>query len=82
LREGGRLLAPLVMRGEASEQIGAVEYQLTPERKIERNAYRERDWGTPVGSIALATPKVRDGSSFPSFMEPCRRGVTGPGALS
>jgi putative transposase len=73
LREGVRLLAQLAMEGEISEQIGAGKYQRTAERKTQRNGYRERDWDTRVGSIALAIPRVREGSYFPSFLEPRRR---------
>jgi putative transposase len=74
LREGVRLLAQLVMEGEVAEQIGAAKYQRTPERTTQRNGYREpRDWDTRVGTVALAIPKLRQGSYFPSFIEPRRR---------
>ena len=74
LREGMRLLAQLVMEGEVAEQIGAEKYQRTPERKTQRNGYRgPRDWDTRVGTIGLAIPKLREGSYFPSFIEPRRR---------
>jgi putative transposase len=74
LREGVRLLAQLIMEGEVTEQIGAGKYQRTPERKTHRNGYREpREWDTRVGTIGLAIPKLREGSYFPSFIEPRRR---------
>src|SRR5512139_373710 len=74
LREGVRLLAQLVMEGEVAEQIGAAKYQRTAERTTQRNGYREpRDWDTRVGTVALAIPKLRQGSYFPSFIEPRRR---------
>ncbi len=74
LREGVRLLAQLIMEGEVTEQIGAGRYQRTPERKTQRNGYREpRAWDTRVGTIDLAIPKLREGSYFPSFIEPRRR---------
>jgi transposase-like protein len=74
LREGIRLLAQLMMEGEVAEQIGAAKYQRTPERTTQRNGYREpRDWDTRVGTIELAIPKLRQGSYFPSFIEPRRR---------
>ena len=38
-----------------------------------RNGYRSRDWDTRVGSIQLAIPRLRQGSYFPSFLEPRRR---------
>lgn len=74
LREGVRLVAQLVMEGEVAEQIGAARYQRTPERTTQRNGYREpRDWDTRVGTVELAIPKLRQGSYFPSFIEPRRR---------
>jgi putative transposase len=74
LRQGMRLLAQLIMDGEVTEQIGAAKYQRTPERKTQRNGYREpRAWDTRVGTIDLAIPKLREGSYFPSFIEPRRR---------
>ena len=36
-------------------------------------AYRERTWDTRVGTIELQVPRVRDGSFFPSLLEPRRR---------
>ena len=62
------------MEEEVSEQIGAGKYQRSPERRTQRNGYREPwGWDTRVGSIELAIPKLREGSYFPSFLEPRRR---------
>jgi transposase-like protein len=73
-REGLRLLTELVMEGEVTEQIGAGRYQRSAQRKTQRNGYREpRAWDTRVGTIDLAIPKLREGSYFPSFIEPRRR---------
>jgi transposase-like protein len=41
-------------------------------REVQRNGYRERDWDTRAGRIALEIPKLRRGSYFPSFLEPRR----------
>jgi putative transposase len=38
-----------------------------------RNGTRERTWDTRVGTIELQVPRVRDGSFFPSLLEPRRR---------
>jgi len=74
LREGLRLLAQLVMEEEVTQQIGAARYQRTPERTTQRNGYREgREWDTRVGTIELAIPKLRQGSYYPSLLEPRRR---------
>jgi transposase-like protein len=34
---------------------------------------REREWDTRVGTIELKVPRVREGSYFPSLLEPRRR---------
>jgi putative transposase len=73
LQEGLRQLTQTVMELEAAEQIGAGHYERTPERKTYRNGHRERVWETRVGEIPLRIPKVRDGSYFPSLLEPRRR---------
>lgn len=44
----------------------------SPERLNHRNGYRERGSDTRAGRIDLATPKLRKGSYFPSFLEPRR----------
>ena len=73
LQEGLRQLTQTVMELEAAEQIGAGRYERTPERKTYRNGHRQRVWETRVGEIPLRIPKVRDGSYFPSLLEPRRR---------
>lgn len=73
LREGLRLLAQLTMELEVSKQIGAGKYERTGSRTTQRNGYRDRDWDTRVGSLTLQIPKLRQGSYFPSLLEPRRR---------
>lgn len=73
LREGLRLLAQLTMELEVSKQVGAAKYERGPGRTTQRNGYREREWDTRVGSLALQIPKVRQGSYYPSLLEPRRR---------
>jgi transposase-like protein len=73
LREGVRALAQALMELEVSEHVGAERYERTVERHGERNGTRERRWDTRVGSIELRVPRVRDGSYFPSLLEPRRR---------
>ncbi|MGZ3637740.1 MAG: IS256 family transposase, partial [Ktedonobacterales bacterium] len=73
LREGVRVLAQALMEAEVTQHVGASRYARTPERTGERNGTRERRWDTRVGSIALQVPRVRDGSYFPSLLEPRRR---------
>ena len=72
LREGVRVLAHELMELELAEHVGAERHERTPERSGYRNGYRERPWDTRVGTIDLQVPRVRDGSFFPSLLEPRR----------
>lgn len=73
LREGLRWLAQQLMELEVSELVGAQRYERTETRKTYRNGYRSRPWDTRVGTIELRIPKLRQGSYFPSLLEPRRR---------
>ncbi len=73
LQEALQQLTQTVVELEAAKQIGAGRYERTAERKTYRNGHRERVWETRVGEIPLRIPKVRDGSYFPSLLEPRRR---------
>src|SRR5579884_3920893 len=73
LREGVQVLAQAVMEAEVAEHLGAERYERTPDRSGQRNGYRERQWDTRVGSISLQVPRVRDGSYYPTLLEPRRR---------
>src|SRR5438046_9756575 len=61
------------MELELTEHVGAERHERTTERSAYRNGYRERPWDTRVGTIELQVPRVRDGSFFPSLLEPRRR---------
>jgi putative transposase len=66
--------AEALMGAEADALCGAGYGERTPERVNRRNGYRERGWGTRVGSIELAVPKLRAGSYFPDWLlQPRRR---------
>ncbi len=58
---------------EATERIGAARYERTGERVTERNGHRPRTLSTKAGDLSLAIPKLRQGSFFPSLLEPRRR---------
>jgi transposase-like protein len=73
LREGVRVLTEALMELEVTQHVGAERHERTPERSGQRNGYRERTWDTRVGTIALRVPRVRDGSYFPSLLEPRTR---------
>jgi putative transposase len=73
LRDGMRVLAQELMDIELEQHLGAARHERTPERSGYRNGTRERTWDTRVGTIELQVPRVRDGSFFPSLLEPRRR---------
>jgi putative transposase len=73
LREGVRVLAEELMEMEVAEHVGAERHERSADRTGYRNGYRERPWDTRVGTIELKVPRVRDGSFFPSLLEPRRR---------
>ncbi len=73
LREAVQLLAQELMELEVSRKIGAQRHERTAERVTYRNGYRHRTWDTRVGTIDLRIPKLRQGSYFPSLLEPRRR---------
>src|SRR5829696_684087 len=73
LRESVAWMAAQLMNAEVRARIGADLGERSLERTTHRNGYRSRDWDTRVGSIELAIPRLRQGSYFPSFLEPRRR---------
>jgi len=73
LRDGVKVLAEALMALEVEQHVGAGWHERTPERQGQRNGYRERVWDTRVGTIPLRVPRVRDGSYFPSLLEPRTR---------
>jgi putative transposase len=73
LREGVALVLREVMEAEVAEQAGAERYERSEDRVAYRNGYRQRGLQTRVGAIELAIPKLRQGSYFPSFLEPRKR---------
>jgi putative transposase len=60
------------MDSEVANQIQAGRHERTEERQTYRNGYRERPLHTRLGTLELKVPKLRQGSYFPSFLEPRR----------
>ena len=56
-----------------SVKAGAGYGERSPDRVTQRNGYRGGAWDTRVGKMELRIPKLRDGSYFPSLLEPRRR---------
>jgi Transposase, Mutator family len=73
LRESLRWLVAQLMEVEVSELIGAERGERTPDRATHRNGYRAREWQTRAGTVELQIPKIRQGSYFPSFLQPRKR---------
>jgi putative transposase len=74
VREAVVLVARELMEAEVSAEIGAELGEVAPEgRSTHRNGYRPRPWETRVGEIELLIPRKRQGTYFPSFLEPRRR---------
>ena len=77
----GALIPEIVRRGfqdlleaEVSALTGAQLHERCPDqRSTHRNGYRERLLTTQVGDLSLAIPRLRQGSFFPSWLEPRRR---------
>jgi putative transposase len=74
IRESVRFVAQQMMESEVSELVGAELDERRPEdRATHRNGYRARRWDTRAGETELQIPKLRQGSYFPSFLQPRKR---------
>jgi transposase-like protein len=74
VREAVAVVARELMEAEVSAEVGAQLGEVAPDaRSTYRNGYRSRPWETRVGEIELLIPRTRQGSYFPSFLEPRRR---------
>src|SRR5215217_9355291 len=73
LRESLKWVVQQLMEAEVSDLVGAEHGERSEDRLTYRNGYRPRRWDTRAGEIELAIPKIRQGSYFPSILEPRRR---------
>jgi transposase-like protein len=62
LREMVKVFCQQLMGAEADALCGADYGERSPDRVNRRNGYRTRAWDTRAGTIALAVPKLREGS--------------------
>src|SRR6056297_623524 len=72
VREMLAFAADRIMEAEIEVRTGAAKGARSPLREVQRNGYRDRDWDTRAGRIALEIPRLRKGSYLPSFLEPRR----------
>src|SRR3954453_11537633 len=73
IRDSVRAVAQELMEAEVCELIGAKLGERSEDRATHRNGYRPRRWDTRAGEIELQIPKLRQGSYFPSSLQPRKR---------
>lgn len=72
LREMISFAGQRLMELETEAICNAAPGERSPDRRNQRNGYRDRDWETRAGTVELRIPKLRRGSYFPTFLEPRR----------
>ena len=73
VRELARWTLQELIEAEASAAVGAARFERSDGRVTERNGHRPRVLSTKAGDLHLGIPKLRQGSFFPSLLEPRRR---------
>jgi putative transposase len=72
LRAVAEAVLQLLMEHDVEGLVGVGRYERGDGRQTWRNGYRERELKTRLGAMNLRVPKLRQGSYFPSFLEPRR----------
>ena len=72
LRAVAEAVLQLLMEHDVEGLVGVGRYERGDGRQTWRNGYREREFKTRLGALNLRVPKLRQGSYFPSFLEPRR----------
>lgn len=61
-----------LMELDVDNRCGAGHGERAETRTNSRNGFRDRQWDTRAGTVALHIPKLSSGSYFPPFLEPRR----------
>ena len=64
------VVAQVLVEAETTVKIGAAYGKGSPDRVTQRNGYRTKSWDTRMDTMEMRIPKLRDGSNFPSLLEP------------
>jgi transposase-like protein len=82
LREMIGFAAQRQMELEVESLTGAGYGEKSPQRLVQRNGYRERDWETRAGTVELHIPKLRKGATSRASWSrvACREGAHRRGA--
>jgi putative transposase len=70
VRKAVRMVFQELIETEFADVIGAGRYERTQERVTHRNGSRPRLLSTKAGDVQLRIAKLREGSFFPSLLEP------------
>lgn len=74
LRDMIKQFAQNLMNADVDVLCGAGHGERSSERVNQRNGYREREWDTRAGTVALEIPKLRQGTYYPEWLlEPRKR---------
>jgi putative transposase len=73
VRELTRIAMQDLIETEFTTKVGAGRYERSEERVTHRNGSRPRLLSTKAGDMELRIPKMREGTFFPSLLEPRRR---------
>jgi putative transposase len=73
MRRAMEVVLQALIELEATQRIGAARYERSESRTTHRNGNRDRLLSTKAGDVTLKIPKLREGSFFPSLLEPRRR---------